>query len=248
VRFGSIYLIVLRSIKQPGRIPFAAVRGRPTKLLLAASALSVLAIAGCDLQENADTENGRALFIEKCGTCHILKEAGTVATVGPDLDASFANARFSGFDQDTFEGIVEQQIANPRFTEPEDPTFMPADLVHDDDLTDVAAYVAQVAGVPGIEPPVAPGGPGGQVFADNGCGSCHTLAAAQSAGTVGPDLDTVLPGMSQKEILSSTVDPDSTISAGFAAAVMPATYGDSIPAEQLDELVKFLFDSTNGGG
>ncbi len=33
------------------------------------------------------------------------------------------------------------------------------------------------------------GPPGKQVFADTGCGSCHTFAAAGSRGTVGPTLD-----------------------------------------------------------
>src|SRR5207248_3516824 len=33
---------------------------------------------------------------------------------------------------------------------------------------------------------------GKQVFAQNGCGGCHTLAAAGASGKVGPDLDNVL--------------------------------------------------------
>ncbi len=209
-------------------------RDRVAKSLVAASALTALAIAGCDLQENADTANGRTLFVERCGSCHILQEAGTTATVGPDLDASFANARAVGMDQDTFEGVVENQIANPRFTAPEDPTFMPADLVQGEDATDVAAYVAQVAGVPGIEPPVVAGGPGGQVFADNGCGACHTLAAAGSTGTIGPDLDEVLPGMSAGEVQQSIVNAAANLTAGFAAGIMPATYGDDISPEDLE--------------
>ena len=32
------------------------------------------------------------------------------------------------------------------------------------------------------------GADGAQVFASNGCGSCHTLSVAQATGTVGPDL------------------------------------------------------------
>jgi mono/diheme cytochrome c family protein len=41
----------------------------------------------------------------------------------------------------------------------------------------------------------APAGtaPGAQVFADAGCGGCHTLAAAGSTGTVGPSLDALKP-------------------------------------------------------
>src|SRR6185312_3099878 len=30
---------------------------------------------------------------------------------------------------------------------------------------------------------------GGRLFADNGCGGCHTLAAADATGRVGPPLD-----------------------------------------------------------
>lgn len=34
-----------------------------------------------------------------------------------------------------------------------------------------------------------PASPGARVFSDQGCGSCHTLAAAGSHGTAGPGLD-----------------------------------------------------------
>jgi mono/diheme cytochrome c family protein len=35
--------------------------------------------------------------------------------------------------------------------------------------------------------------PGAQVFTSAGCGSCHTLKAAGTTGTVGPDLDKLRP-------------------------------------------------------
>ena len=73
---------------------------------------------------------------------------------------------------------------------------MPANIVTGQDLEDVAAYVGLYAGVPGAAPPQVPGGPGAQVFANNGCGGCHTLAAAKAGGVTGPDLDEVLPGQS----------------------------------------------------
>ena len=44
-----------------------------------AVAAALLALPGCDLQENADLDNGRTMFVEKCGTCHAFKEAGTQA-------------------------------------------------------------------------------------------------------------------------------------------------------------------------
>lgn len=37
---------------------------------------------------------------------------------------------------------------------------------------------------------------GRAVFASAGCGTCHTLAAAKSTGTVGPDLDQLKPSES----------------------------------------------------
>ncbi len=226
-----------------------------TKLLtIAAGTAAVAAISGCDLQENADIENGRQAFTAQCGTCHQLTEAATTATVGPDLDASFAAARDVGMDSDTIEGVVEAQIQFPRTVSgpnPEaDPTYMPADLVEGEDLRDVAYYVAQVAGVPGIEPPNAPGGPGGQVFANNGCGSCHIFTPAGSQGVVGPNLDEALQGQTPAEVAQSIVDPDAELSPGFDGGIMPANYGDSISPEDLELLVDFLLngDASSGGG
>ena len=205
--------------------------------------LMLAAFSGCDANENADVANGRALFIPTCGQCHYLKEAGTTGQLGPDLDAAFADARASGMDSDTIEGVVGDQIAHPRATDESDPTYMPPDLVTGSDADDVAAYVASVAGVPGIEPPKAIGGPGGQVFADNGCGTCHTFAAAESTGAVGPNLDDVVPDLSPAEIETDIVDPSKTIAQGFQDGIMPDTYGDSIEPADLKLLVKFLADN-----
>ncbi len=204
--------------------------------------LGTLAVAGCDLQENANLERGRDLFIAKCGTCHVLSEASTTADIGPNLDDAFAAARETGMDQDTIEGVVTHQIENPRPAEPDQPQiYMPAELVTGADADDVAAYIASVAGVPGIEPPVAPGGSGGQVFANNGCGSCHTLEAARSSGTAGPNLDEELPGQKPAQIEESIVDPGATIVSGFEN-IMPASYGTDIPPDDLALLIEFLTD------
>jgi mono/diheme cytochrome c family protein len=205
----------------------------------------VMIAAGCDLNENADVDNGRQLFIEKCGTCHYLNEAGTTGNTGPDLDAAFAAARESGMDGDTIEGIVLDQIEHPRATDPDDPSYMPPDIVTGSDAKDVATYVASVAGVPGIEPPEAPGGPGGQVFANNGCGACHTFAAAESVGTTGPNLDEGLQGQSTQQIETSIVDPDADIVQGFQAGVMPDNYAETIDPADLKLLVVFI---SGGGG
>ena len=226
----------------------AARRRKP--ILLALGAVAAVAIAsGCDAQEDANLDDGRALFTDKCGTCHALDEAATTSDVGPDLDAAFANAREAGMDEDTIEGVVQAQIANPREADPDATNvYMPADLVTGQDAEDVAAYVASVAGVPGIEPPQAPGGPGGQVFANNGCGSCHTLAAAESTGTVGPDLDEVIPGQSAARVEESIIDPEAEPAQGFPTGVMPEDYEEQIPEEDLELLVDFLIENAGRGG
>ena len=222
--------------------------------LLAACVATVAVASGCDASENADLANGRELFKVNCGTCHAMKEAGATSVVGPDLDAAFAAARDSGMDQDTIEGVVEAQIENPRKVDEADPSYMPAGILEGDDARDVAAYVGNVAGVPGIEPPLAPGGEGGQVFANEGCGTCHVLAASESTGNVGPNLDDVLPSQDPAMIEESIVDPEAEISQGFPAGVMPQDYADSIEPADLELLVKYLstcagkVEQATGGG
>jgi len=215
--------------------------------LAAAGALAVL--PGCDLQETADLDNGRTLFVERCGTCHAFTEAGTQSEVAPDLDAAFKAARETGMDDDTIEGVVEGQIGNPRFTDPDSPDYMPADLVVGDDAKDVSAYVAEYAGVPGVEPPIPPdAGPGAEVFLTQGCGSCHTLSELGdvATGTVGPSLDEVIPGQSPQQVEQSIVDPNADITPGFPEGVMPDTYED-LPPKELQDLVEFLIESAGKG-
>ena len=155
----------------------------PSKLIrpllaLAALAAVVVAASGCGTT-SADAARGRVLFVQKCGTCHTLAQAGTTAQIGPNLDDAFAAAREAGENGDTIEGIVKAQVEYPRPDNGNPAVSMPADIVSGQDLDDVAAYVGTYAGVPGAAPPKVPGGPGAQVFANNGCGGCHTLAAAE---------------------------------------------------------------------
>lgn len=213
------------------------------KLLpLTAAVAAVAVLAGCtgNAEQNADVVAGRDLFIKNCGTCHTLAQAATTAQVGPDLDAAFAAARNAGMDADTIQGVVAAQIENPRVTDPSSPTYMPPKILEGDDARDVAAYVGSVAGVPGIQPPEAPGGPGGQVFANNGCGACHAMAAAGSTGAVGPNLDDFIAQDSAAMIEKSIVDPSAEIAKGYQDGIMPANFGDTIDPADLKLLVDFL--------
>jgi mono/diheme cytochrome c family protein len=224
-------------------------RFRPTRLPIAVAALAALAIpiSGCGTS-STDTERGRVLFVQKCGGCHKLAQAGTAPGVGPDLDAAFAAARATGQNEATIEGVVEGQIDNPRPGNENPMVSMPPDLVTGQDAKDVAAYVALYAGVPGAAPPKVPGGPGAQVFASAGCGGCHTLAEVKAGGTTGPNLDQVLAGQSAATIDESIVDPNAKITPGYPPGVMPGDYETSLTPQELKDLVSYLLSSTAGQG
>jgi mono/diheme cytochrome c family protein len=218
---------------------------KPIRLLapLVALLAAVVVISGCGTT-SPDIARGRVLFTTNCGTCHVMAQAGTSGTTGPNLDDAFAAAREAGgFDDATVEGIVEAQIEHPRRSNGNPMATMPAHLVEGTDLDDVIAYVGKYAGVPGAAPPEVEGGAGAQVFANNGCGGCHTLAAANSGGTTGPDLDEVLPGQPEAEIEESIVEPNAKIAQGYPPNVMPDNFEQTIQPEELKELVKYLSES-----
>jgi cytochrome c oxidase subunit 2 len=85
-------------------------------------------------------------------------------------------------------------------------------------------------------------------FTNNGCGSCHTFKPAGGTGTIGPDLDKLSEYAKkagkplEQFVRESIVDPGAYIEKGYPANVMPTTFG-SLPANQLDALVKFLTSS-----
>ena len=88
-------------------------RPRIQALVLAISAAAIAALTGCDLNENADLDNGRQLFSQQCGTCHALKEAGSTTQRGPDLDAAFAAARAAGRSLTPEQAIAEATADEP---------------------------------------------------------------------------------------------------------------------------------------
>lgn len=221
----------------------------PTRPLLALAALAGLAFAvgGCGTSTE-NVERGRVLFVQKCGVCHEMAQAGTSAQIGPNLDDAFAAAREVGEDSDTVAGIVKAQVENPRPSNADPAVSMPAEIVTGQDLEDVAAYVARYAGVPGAAPPKVAGGPGAQVFANNGCGGCHVLAAANAGGVTGPNLDTSLaPDDSAAAIEEMIVDPNAEIVKGYPANVMPSNFGQTISPKEIEQLVQYLIESTPAG-
>jgi mono/diheme cytochrome c family protein len=214
--------------------------------LVALGAMTVLA-TGCGTT-TADTSRGRTLFVQKCGTCHALSQAGTTAEVGPDLDDAFASAREIGNDSDTIEGVVKAQVEYPRENNGNPAVSMPADIVTGQDLDDVAAYVGEWAGVPGAEPPQVEGGPGAQVFVNQGCGTCHTFKAAGSGGVTGPPLEKYLaPDDSPDKIEEMIVEPNNEIAKGYPPNVMPQNFGEMLTPKELEDLVQYLIENSPAG-
>jgi mono/diheme cytochrome c family protein len=224
----------------------------PSKLiapLFALVALAALAVVGSGCgTTSADTARGRTLFVQKCGVCHTLAQAGTTAEIGPNLDEAFAAAREEGNDSDTVEGVVKAQVEFPRPNNGDPRVSMPADIVSGQDLDDVAAYVGEWAGVPGAEPPQVAGGPGAQVFANNGCGGCHTFKAAGSGGVTGPPLEkALLAGDTTAEIEEMVVNPNAEIAKGYPANVMPQNFGQILSKKEIEDLVQYLYENSAAG-
>src|SRR4051794_33888508 len=70
------------------------------------------------------------------------------------------------------------------------------------------------------------------------CSSCHTLKDAGSTATVGPDLDKVVPQLTEADIRSSIKTPDAKITPGFQPGIMP-DFGQTLSDAQIDALVKY---------
>lgn len=215
--------------------------------VLAAIAAIALPVAGCG-REEADRSNGKALFVQGCGSCHVLERAGTAGETGPDLDEAFGPALRDGMDRDTVRGVVHAQILNPRMN-----SQMPPEIYKGDEARDVAAYVAFAAGRTGEdEGALAQAGLAGaeggrEIFLAAGCGSCHELADAGTSSDTGPSLDDLAsaagerePGTSPEDyVRRSLLEPDAFTVEGFQSGVMPS-YDGRLSDEQLDALVEYL--------
>ncbi len=208
------------------------------------AAAAALLTAGCGEKvtstQGADTANGKQLFVEKCGSCHTLADAGTNGQVGPNLDEAFKYAREDGFDNSTiFEVVLEQMkipgAPMPQFDDPDDK----ANYLTEQQLTNVAAYVASVAGK-AVAGGATSTGTGTQAASDpkamftQSCGSCHTMAAAGTTGTVGPNLDDLKPS------LQAAIEQITNGGGG-----MPPFKGQLTDA-QIKALAQYVVDSTSG--
>ena len=203
-----------------------------------AGALALAAlVAGCGgtatSREGADAAGGKELFQQKCGACHVLSDAGTQGQSGPNLDHAFGASREQGFEESTFFEVTLQQMQipgapMPQFDEPADE----ANYLAEEDRVAVAAYVASVAGKPGAGDARQAEDPK-SIFTAS-CGSCHTLADAETMGATGPNLDDTKPGLEE-------------------AARQIAKGGNGMPPfegqltdEQIQALAEYIVEATGG--
>ena len=75
---------------------------------------------------------------------------------------------------------------------------------------------------------------GEEIFAANGCGSCHTLEAAGTSGNVGPNLDEAQPSF---EVAVDTIT--------HGAGAMPAFEGQ-LEDQQIADVAAYVVESTSG--
>jgi mono/diheme cytochrome c family protein len=205
---------------------------------LSAAALVALVVlaAGCGTEgvpAEGNTSRGKQLFTSaegRCGSCHALADAGSTATIGPNLDEAFAGPREEGFEESSIRAIVFDQILYPT-----EGSGMPAELVTGEDAEAVAAYVASVAGDPEKMRAARGGGTGESIF--NGrCASCHSLDGKRGTG---PPLN----GLNKPDayILESILDPDAKIAPGFQPGIMSAAVPKgSVSEADAKKLVAFI--------
>jgi plastocyanin len=106
-----------------------------------AAAGAALTLSACSAQNEVDNANliaGKQLFVQKCGSCHVLGRAQTKGTTGPDLDEAFQRALKDGMKRSDFAGAIHGWILHPNRM-----GVMPAKIVSGNKAYDVAAYVAR---------------------------------------------------------------------------------------------------------
>lgn len=118
----------------------------PRAALCAAIVAVVPALSACGgvKDPQADVVAGKQLFVQKCGSCHVLGRAGTKGTTGPNLDEAFQQPVKEDFGESAIRGVILKQILYPNRLPNADGIRMPPKLVSGESAHDVAAYVASV--------------------------------------------------------------------------------------------------------
>lgn len=94
--------------------------------------------------------------------------------------------------------------------------------------------VGSIEEPPAAELPEGDPAAGKEIFSEQGCGSCHTLADAGSSGTIGPNLDESKPPL---ELVITRVTNGS--------GAMPS-FRDQLDDQQIADVAAYVVQSTSG--
>jgi cytochrome c551/c552 len=216
--------------------------------------------------EIGNAQDGRELFVSQgCAMCHTYEGRG--GTDAPPLD--FMRGNLTANEVANMSGLIWNHVPTMKAAFAEE--GIPFPEFKGNQMASLIAYLHGGGPPPDVEVGASMGQMGGepegagkggeatggnaqseqgaQVFASNGCGSCHAFKAANSTGTVGPDLNEFLaPDDDMAGIEEMIVDPNAEIAEGFSANVMPPNYGQTISTKELEALVRFLIKNSPAGG
>ena len=223
-----------------------------------------------ELEISVDTDTdtlismGRTLLGARggCLLCHKVTEQGN--TRGPDLRGVGARAasRRPGMSAEAYlveslvepgAYVVEEFAAAGGLTIMPVATLPPADLAPTE-LKALIAYLQSLGGQVTVEiteqdvvaaaskkeqpPPAVDTHPGRDLVTKHGCIACHDVNG--TIRLVGPPLTNVRERLSAAEIRQSIMDPDAVVAEGFPPGLMLKDFAETVPPEELDQLVSYL--------
>ena len=223
------------------------------------------------IRANLTTEEmvatGEEIVVGKgtCLTCHTMGESGSALRF-PDLGniGAIAATRVEGQSDVVY---LAESMSDPNayvvpgFVGGMPPVARPPVSLTDDEILTVIAYLQSLGGTPTVTMatelewqgqnvgaaeavPVATGGnrDAETLFAAYLCNTCHSLDGTVGAG---PSLQGIGDRFTKAEIYESILDPDATVTEGFAAGTMSimltATgFHEQVSAQELTTLVEYL--------
>lgn len=213
---------------------------------------------------------GQKVFQGKgtCTLCHnAMGRAPMLDKVAAVSAQRLKDARYKG-EAKTVEAYLEESLVKPSAfvvagfgksgtndTESPMPDVMGGSIgLSNSELKAVIAYLQDSSGgevtveMPKMEAPAeAAGAPKVEeaalktpeaIVAKHGCGACHVIA--DQAGTLGPSLAKIGASRNKEYLRQAIIDPDAVVAKGFAAGMMPKTYGEQMKAVELEMLVNYL--------
>lgn len=88
---------------------------------------------------------------------------------------------------------------------------------------------------PVVLDPVAAAGQG--YATSKGCSGCHSVDGSDNTG---PTWKGLAASVDEDYIRAAIIDPNSVVAEGYSEGIMPATYEDTLSADEIDALVAYI--------